>query len=321
MENKNNISIPPELARNLVLNEVFDLALYKRLLPLSQGDTAQMLENLIVVETSHAKFWQDFFGIKLDKLNFLRRVKLFNFVLFCRIFGEMGVHLIIEAIEIHGIRNYLSVWEIYKNDPLGEAVRGILTDEFKHEDEIVSMASSRKIHPERIRNIFLGFNDGLVEIIGAVSGFFAVFQTASAVLIAGFTVAVAGSISMAAAAFAAISSEYEIENIAARRKVFLKEEAGEAPMSSPLFSAIVVGMSYFFGAAVPILPVFFGAQNVWFSVVAALAVVILISYFLAFISGISVIRRITTNIVIIAVAVGVTYGIGILAKNVFGINI
>ena len=280
-----------------------------------------MLKGLIEVETLHAKFWQDFFGINLDKLNFLRRFKLSIFVMFCKIFGEKGIHLIIEAIEIHGIRNYLHVWDIYKNDPLGEAVRGVLIDEFKHEDEIVSMASSRRIHPERVRNIFLGFNDGLVEIIGAVSGFFAAFQTASAVLIAGFTVAVAGSISMAAAAFAAISSEYEIENIAARRKSFLGEEAKETPMSSPLSSAVVVGISYFFGASVPILPVFFGAQNVWLSVAAALVVVILISYFLAFISGISVIRRITTNIVIIAVAVGVTYGIGMLAKNVFGISI
>ncbi|MDP3948580.1 MAG: VIT1/CCC1 transporter family protein, partial [bacterium] len=107
----------------------------------------------------------------------------------------------------------------------------------------------------------------------------------------------------------------------ARRKNFLGEEAKEAPMSSPLTSAVVVGISYFFGSAIPILPVFFGAQNVWFSVMAALVVVILISYFLAFISGISVVRRITINIVIIAVAVGVTYGIGLFAKNVFGISI
>lgn len=310
-----------KLARDLVLNELFDLTLYKRFAAFASGETAEMLNELIRVEARHFKFWQDFFNLPLDKLGSARRFKLSSFVFFARIFGERGIHLIIEAIEIHGIRNYLSVWEIYKDQPLGEAVRVILNDEFMHEEEIVSKISSRKIHPERVRNIFLGFNDGLVEIIGAVSGFFAAFQTASAVLIAGFTVAVAGSISMAAAAFAAISSEYEIERIVASKERFLGEEAKEVPMSSPSSSAVVVGISYFLGASIPVLPVFFGAQNVWFPVAAALVIVILISYFLAFISGISVIRRITINIVIIAVAVGVTYGIGLLAKNFFGISI
>ena len=324
MENLNNVYYPAaseKLARDLVLNELFDLTLYKRFSKFASGDTAEMLDKLIEVEARHFKFWQDFFNLHLDMLNWARRFKLSSYVFFARVFGERGIHLLIEAIEIHGIKNYLSVWEIYKDQPLGAAVRVILNDEFMHEEEIVSKTSSRKIHPERVRNIFLGFNDGLVEIIGAVSGFFAAFQTTSAVLVAGFTVAVAGSISMAAAAFAAISSEYEIENIVAGRKRFLGEEAKETPMSSPASSAVVVGISYFLGASIPVLPVFFGAQNVWFSVAAALVIVILISYFLAFISGISVVRRITINIVIIAVAVGVTYGIGLLAKNFFGINI
>jgi len=316
-----NLPAQAGLARDLVLNELFDLALYKRFSALAKGDTLEMLNRLIEVETRHAKFWQDFFNLPLNKLDWTRRFKLSGFVLFARVFGERGIHLLIEAIEIHGIRNYLSVWDIYKGQPLGEAVRGILNDEFVHEDEIVSLASSRQIHPERVRNIFLGFNDGLVEIIGAVSGFFAVFQTASAVLIAGLTVAVAGSISMAAAAFAGESSEYEIESIASRRKRFLNEETEELSASSSVSSTIIVGTSYFLGAAVPILPVFFGAQNVWISVVAALVVVILISYFVAFLSGISAARRIVTNIVIIALAVGVTYGIGLFAKNVLGVNI
>ena len=312
---------PASLARQLVLDELFDLTLYKRFAGLASGETLEMLNSLIEVESRHVKFWQDFFNLPINKLNFARSLKLRAFTFFARVFGERGIHLLIEAIEIHGIRNYLSVWEIYKNQPFGNAVRGILNDEFVHEEEIVSKTASRRIHPERVRNIFLGFNDGLVEIIGAVSGFFAAFQTASAVLIAGFTVAVAGSISMAAAAFAAISSEYEIESIVASKKRFLGEEAKEVPMSSPSSSAVVVGISYFIGASIPVLPVFFGAQSVWFSVVAALVIVILISYFLAFISGISVLRRITTNIVIIAIAVSVTYAIGLFAKNILGVNI
>ncbi|MBI4085442.1 MAG: VIT1/CCC1 transporter family protein [Candidatus Liptonbacteria bacterium] len=319
--NKINNSVPTKLAHNLVLNEVFDLALYKRIAEFASGETKAMLEKLIEVETEHVKFWQSFFNLPLNKLDFGRRVKFLFLVFFARVFGERGIHLLLEAIEIHGIRNYLSVWEIYKNHPLGGAVRGVLNDEFKHEEEIVSKSVSRKIHPERVRDIFLGLNDGLVEIIGAVSGFFAAFQTTTAVLVASLTVAVAGSISMAAAAFAALNSEREVEDVATRKKRFLDEGNGEFPQTSPASSALVVGISYFLGASVPVLPVLFGAQSIWVSVIAALIVIILISYFVAFLSGVSIIRRITINVVIIAVAVGVTYGAGLLAKNVFGINI
>ena len=99
-------------------------------------------------------------------------------VILCRIGRDTGIHLTLEAVEIYGIRKYLDVWEHYKDDPLREAVRRVLEDEFKHEDNIVSNAIKRKIHPARIRDIFLGFNDGLVEVLGAVSGFFAAFGMA-----------------------------------------------------------------------------------------------------------------------------------------------
>lgn len=321
MKNENKQEVSPQLAKELVLNEMFDLALYRRFSAFAKGDTRAMLFGLIEVETRHAQFWQDFFKIKIEKLDFLRRMKLGFFVFFARVFGEAGMHLIIEAIEIHGIRNYLHVWDAYKNEPLGEAVRGILNDEFVHEDEIVSLASSRKIHPERVRDIFLGLNDGLVEIVGAASGFFAAFQTTAAVFIAGFTVAIAGSISMAAGAFGAVSSEHEIEGIQKKKKMFLQEKIEEEESSSPYISAAIVGMSYFIGATVPILPVFFGEKSFVYSVLIAMVVAVLISYFLAFLSGMSVAKRITTNIVIIAVAVSITYAIGILAKDIFGVKI
>ena len=100
-------------------------------------------------------------------------------MLVCGIFGSTAVHLVLEAIEVHGVRKYLALWHEYQGKPLGEALRGILMDEFKHEDVLVTELTNRKINPERIRNIFLGLNDGLVEILGAVSGFFGAFGSAT----------------------------------------------------------------------------------------------------------------------------------------------
>src|SRR5438093_13387419 len=119
------------------------------------------------------------------------------------------MHLVLEAIEVYGVRKYLRVWSAYGHGPLGAAVRNILEDEFKHEDAVVTGDAERKLNPARVRDIFLGLNDGLVEILGAVSGFFAAFGNSLAVLAAGLTVAVAGALSMAAGAWVATSSEAE----------------------------------------------------------------------------------------------------------------
>ena len=204
----------------------------------------------------------------------------------------------------------------------GEAVRGILEDEFKHEDAVVTGDAARRINPERVRNIFLGLNDGLVEILGAISGFFAAFSTSAAVVVAGFTVSVAGALSMAAGAWIAASSEAEVRSTETARRRFLGESVETAAVGdTPGVAAAVVGVSYFLGTLVPILPVLAGARTVLASAVTAGTIIVVVSTILAFLSGMDVKRRILVNLVIIAVAVGVTYAIGLLTKAVFGISV
>lgn len=310
-----------KLGRALVLDELADLTLYRRLARFSRGDTAALLESLIPIEERHYHFWQEFFQIELPTLDLFRRVKLNLLAGFCRVFGEAGMNLVLEAIEINGVKKYLSVWERYKDEPLGGAVREILEDELGHEDEIVSDAIRRRVHPERIRDIFLGLNDGLVEILGAVSGFFIAFQSVSSVLAASFTVAVAGAFSMAAGAYVATGSEGEAADIERRKTRFLSgtTETGESPR--PFASSVVVGISYIIGSLVPILPVFFGAENFILSAAVSAVVVVLVSTLLAFLSGMDVRRRIMINLVIVTLAVVVTALIGRLAKDLFGIEV
>ena len=196
------------------------------------------------------------------------------------------MHLVLEAIEVYGVRKYLRVWSAYGHGPLGAAVRNILEDEFKHEDEVVTGDAERKLNPARVRDIFLGLNDGLVEILGAVSGFFAAFGNSLAVLAAGLTVAVAGALSMAAGAWIAVSSESEIRTTEVARRRFLGENVLETGTAeTPLASAILV------------------------------------SIMVAFLSGMDIKRRVITNLVIIAAAVGISFAIGLVAKLVWGVSV
>ncbi len=313
----------PRLARTLILDELFDLSLYRALRGISADRDAQKtLDELIHVEVQHFAFWQKFFDTKLDRLDLGRQTKLQVMVLACRLFGTTAVHLVLEAIEVHGVRKYLALWREYQGQPLAEALKGILLDEFKHEDVLVTKLTERKINAEKIRNIFLGLNDGLVEILGAVSGFFGAFGDAVTVLVAASTTAVAGALSMSAGAFLALNSEKEVKTTEGAKKLFLGTESDVSPMEEqPLASALVVGLAYFAGAVVPVLPVLIGAKDAMFSVLTAGLMVIFVSSILSFLSGMDIKRRILLNLVIITIAVSVTYTIGLAAKYFWGIAV
>jgi VIT1/CCC1 family predicted Fe2+/Mn2+ transporter len=310
------------LGRQLVLDELFDLSLYRELRTIAAGGIAVVLDELIQVETRHVAFWQHFFAMEaLTALDGGRRFKLRALVAACRVLGAGAIHIVLEAIEVHGVRKYLRVWDRYKDGPLGSAVREILLDEFQHEDMVVSGDAERRISPDKVRNVFLGLNDGLVEILGAVSGFFAAFRSPQAVLAAGFTVSVAGAMSMAAGAYIGAGSEAEVRATESARRRFLGDAVAGAPPESPLASALVVGIGYFAGALVPVLPMLFGAKGMLPTVITAGSMIVAVSAVVAFISGMDVRRRIVLNVIITGIAVGVTYGIGLLAKTLLGIAV
>src|SRR6267142_1103441 len=216
------------LGRRLVLDEIFDLSLYHALREIAPASMRPIFDALIPIETRHVAFWQEFFGLKdVTTLDAGRRLKLALIVAVCRLFGAPAIHVVLEAIEVHGVKKYLEVWKRYGDTTLGAAVREVLEDEFKHEDM-------------------------------AVSGFFAAFNSSGAVVTAGFTVGVAGALSMAAGAYIGAGSEAELRETEDARKRFLGETVTSEPGQRPLVSAAIVGIGYLVGAVVPVLPVLFG---------------------------------------------------------------
>ena len=313
--------IEPALARALVLDELFDLALYQALRDVAPpGPLQSVLDRMIPIERKHVAFWQEFLGLRLTMLDLQRRLKLALYVAVCRLFGAPAIHLVLEAIEVYGVRKYLKIWDIAVGTPLESGLRAILRDEFEHEDAVVTGHDERRINPENVRNIFLGLNDGLVEIVGAVSGFFGAFGDPTTVLIAGSTTAVAGALSMAAGAFVATSSESEVRTTELARRRFLGEAAAaQEALESPLAAGSLVGVSYLAGALVPMLPIVLGARGAMASVLGAGVVIIAVSMILAFLSGMNIRRRVIMNLVVLATAAAISYGIGLAANAIWGI--
>jgi hypothetical protein len=57
------------------------------------------------------------------------------------------------------------------------------------------------------------------------------------------------------------------------------------------------------------------------SLVAAGSLIVVVSVILAFLSGMEMTRRVVTNLVIIAAAVGITFAIGLVTKLIWGVSV
>src|SRR5437773_5924805 len=66
----------PKLARQLVLDELFDLSLYQSLRTVASGKLRDILDQLIPIESRHFEFWQDFFDLHVNTLDLVCRLLL-----------------------------------------------------------------------------------------------------------------------------------------------------------------------------------------------------------------------------------------------------
>lgn len=321
---KNNCppGITKKLAQGLILDELFALLLYRRWNKNASPELKQVLSELTTIEEKHYIFWQKFLNQSEGSLNPGRRIKLAIFSFVTKIWGEGAIHLLLEATEVNSVRKHLQIWNICQHTKFESIVHSVIEEEFGREDAIVEKLITRKINPERIRNIFLGFNDGLVELLGAVSGFYAAFANTSSVVVASITVAVAGAVSMGAGAYVALGSQNEIRKIEAQKLAFKNPNANISETNERLFtSGITVALSYFIGALVPLIPIFFGSKSIFLSLVCGGITIALVSAVLAFLSGMNARRRIWTNLMLIIGAVAISYGIGLFTRRMWGISI
>ena len=314
-----------KLSRALIAGEQASLALYERLLPVVGVDAKNILVSLVEIEKRHLRFWEDFFHEPAPPLGIFTKFRISLAVAVARIFGDRAILLILESTEIHAIREYFAVWDRYRDSEMGSSIKKILIEELHDEEIVITGTASRGLRGGNIRNLFLGLNDGLVEILGVVSGLFAAFDHTSSVVIAALTVAIAGSFSMAAGVFAAESSENEIKEVHDRKRAFLDDRTrtgkDEPEGTRPVASSLIVGISYFFGAMVPILPIFFGARGILISFLASGLIAIVIATAISFVTGMNIRKRILVNTVILTLAVSITYTMGIVAKNILGVSI
>ena len=279
--------------------EIKDSHIYEYLATLEKNEKLRRkLRGLALIERRHAKFWKDYLKkrgveVKEKKLGLWER---FGVYLLRKLFGVSMVISLSEMGEASAIYTY---YDFYTHGDLSsqekEVLSRIILDEMEHEK--LFYEEKKFLHVENIRDMVLGMNDGLVEILGAVTGLSAVYvNNPLLVALSGLIVGVAGSLSMGIGSYVSVRSQRQVneglrkrfrimlsvsekrarEEIGGRlkniglpdylakeaaQKMSVKEENIEKLLpedeTNEVRSAIYTGLAYILGVMFPVMPYFF----------------------------------------------------------------
>ena len=130
-----------------------------------------------------------------------------------------------------------------------------------------------------IRDIILGGQDGLVNVLGVALGVAAASNSPRLVLAAGLAAAFAESFSMAAVAYTASEAERDYRRASRRAPQINQTNQVDGEPASPAQSALVVGVAAIIGSIIPLLPF------VWLAISLAIPTAIVLSAIALFLLG------------------------------------
>ena len=251
-----------------------------------------VLKKISEEEKKHYEIWQRYTRMEM-RPNWLK-VNFFYWL--SRI---LGLTFGIKLMEIGEEKAQKAYAELL--DRIPEA-RQVMEEEEVHEEELMDMLDEESL--KYAGSVVLGLNDALVELTGALAGFSFAFQKTNLIALAGLITGISASFSMAA-------SEYLSQ----------KSEEGE---QDPVKSAIYTGVAYIFTVLILVLP-YFLFQNYMvslaFTVFNALVIIAVFNYYISVAKGYSFKRRFTEMAVISVGVAAFSFLVGVIVRNVTGIEI
>lgn len=285
-----------ELKKELVnaqRSEISEHYIYKELSKLIEDlHNKELLVRISEEELGHYEIWKNYTGEDVKPSKF----RIWKYVIIARLFGLTFGLKLMERGESKAQSTYHRI-----SDEVSEAEK-IAEDETLHERELLSLINEEKL--EYIGSIVLGLNDALVELTGALAGFTLALRNARLIAMAGFITGIAASLSMAASEYLSTKAEETVKN--------------------PLKASLYTGMAYVFTVLFLIIPYliledFYIALGV--TILNAIIVVLVFTYYVSVAKDLQFKRRFLEMVVISLGVSCVTFGIGFVIREFFGIEV
>lgn len=274
-------------------NEVTEYHIYKRLArSIRNKENSKILDTIANDELRHYKIWHSYTGKEVDPSLW----EIFKYFWIARIFGLTFGLKLMEKSEEKAQVNYD---EIGKEIP--EAIY-IAREENDHEKKLLGMINEN--HLKYIGSVVLGLNDALVEILGTLAGLTFALQNNKLVALVGVIAGIAGALSMSSSEYLSVKSEGKTEG-AAR-------------------SALFTGLAYIIAVIFLVAP-YLIFTSPWISLGVAVAnsifVVFMFTYYISVANDLSFRKRFFEMVTLSTVVGLISFGLGYLARLLFGIEV
>jgi len=201
----------------------------------------------------------------------------------------------------HVYSDLLLVLNLWKEDSIPEALE-IAEEENRHEAQLIDMIEEQRL--EYVGAMTLGLNDALVELSGSLAGFTLALQDPKLVAMVGLITGIAASLSMGSTGYLASKAE--------------------KTSRSPVKSGLYTGSAYIFTVAVLILP-YLLLSNVLIApavmICNVIIVILVFNFYISVAQDLSFTKRFSEMAMLSIGIAAVSFGIGFLMRQVFGIDI
>ncbi len=256
------------------------------------GKNKELLQQMATDEKIHAETWRNYTGEQLKP----KKGKILWLKLVTVILGFTFVLKTLEKDEQFAEEAYLKM-----SKELPEA-RAILADERRHEAELTEMLDEERL--QYVGSMVLGLNDALVELTGAIAGVTFALANTRLVALTGIITGISATLSMAA-------SNY------------LAERAnGNA---NAIKSSLYTGIAYLITVALLVLPYLLFPIHMYVAAFVAMIIIVILiiiffNYYISVAKDEPFLRRFGEMAAISLSVAVIAFVIGLLAKNLLGID-
>jgi VIT1/CCC1 family predicted Fe2+/Mn2+ transporter len=286
-----------EKTRKLLLrsqrNEITEFLVYKNLSnSIKNPVNKKILKQIAEDELSHYNFFKKFTQKNVKPNNF----KVWLHFLISRLFGlTFGLKLMEQ-----GENQAQETYEVLsKTVP---ETKKILMEEDEHEKKLLNLIEEEKL--KYVGSIVLGLNDALVELTGALAGFTFALQNTRLIAVVGLITGIAASLSMAASEYLSTKSEQTKQN--------------------PLKASLYTGAAYTLTVLLLILP-FLVLSNAYLAlgltVVGAVVIIFVFNFYVSIAKNLSFKKRFFEMALISLGITALTFFIGFLVREFFGLEL
>jgi len=282
------------LLKKLQQNEITESETYSAIASgMKSGENREILLQLSRDEKSHYEIWKSYTGLELRP----QRAKVLLRKIMAKLFGFTFTIKLMETGEERARAAYS-----YLAEEIPESAE-IERQEEAHENALMDMLDEERL--KYVGSMVLGLNDALVELTGTLAGLTLALQNTRIIALSGLITGISATLSMASSEFLSAKSEG-------------RDDA--------LKSCGYTGVAYLFTVALLILPyLIFSPQQYLFALALMLAIVVLIilvfNFYISVAKNLKFKKRFLEMACISIGVAALSFGIGILVKNLLGVDI